>query len=365
MLRHVYIHIPFCHRICPYCSFYKHQPGGTDIGAFVEAILREIDFQSTRHQIAPHTIYLGGGTPSFLNTKHLSRLLAGIGDRIDLADLQEWDLEANPATFGLEKAQAMRENGVTRVSLGVQSLDPATLQTLGRDHSPQEAIEAFEILRAAKIPSVNLDLMFAIPGQSLQTWIDTLRQTAALESDHISCYNLTYEEDTEFFEKLEAGTYSQDHDEDASFFTSAMDLLGGAGFEHYEISNYAKPGHQSRHNRSYWAGNDYLGLGPGAVSTVNGQRWKNLPDTAAYLKADPAALPTEPETIDREAFRNERIALQLRTATGLSVEFLTEEMLAEKVPALVAEGLLREVDTTVVLTRKGKLVADSVAGYLV
>ncbi|MFT4549617.1 MAG: oxygen-independent coproporphyrinogen-3 oxidase [Verrucomicrobiales bacterium] len=365
MLRHVYIHIPFCHRICPYCSFYKHKPGGTDMSAFVDAILREIDFQSSRYEIVPHTIYFGGGTPSLFSTKHLTQLLTGISTRLDLSDLQEWDLEANPATFGLEKAEAMREHGVTRVSLGVQSLDPATLETLGRDHSPEEAIEAFEILRRARLPSVNLDLMFAIPGQSLATWHDTLERAAALKSDHVSCYNLTYEEDTEFFEKLQAGNYSQDHDEDASYFTTAMDLLGGSGFEHYEISNYAQPGFQSVHNRSYWAGHDYLGVGPGAVSTIHGKRWKNLPDTAAYIVADPASLPTEHETIDSVAFRDERIALQLRTAVGLPLAIMTEEMLTNKVPVLVEEGLLLETDDSVVLSRRGKLVADSVAAYLV
>jgi len=365
MIRHLYVHIPFCHRICPYCSFYKHKPGGTDMGEFVAAILRELDFHRKNTPIEPHTIYFGGGTPSLFSTKHLTQLLDGIAERLNLRQLQEWDLEANPATFGLEKAIAMRESGVTRVSLGVQSLDPATLKTLGRDHSPEQAIDAYQTLREAQLPSVNIDLMFAIPGQSLQTWIDTLRSAANLKSDHVSCYNLTYEEDTEFFEKLQSGRYSQDHDDDASFFTEAMSILGAEGFEHYEISNYAQPGHHSKHNRAYWAGSDYLGLGPGAVSTVAGQRWKNLPDTAAYINADPAKLPTEQEPIDTEAFRNERIALQLRTATGLEKEHLTKEMLDEKLPILVGEGLVDDRGSNIALTQKGKLVADSVATYLV
>ena len=365
MLRHVYIHIPFCHRICPYCSFYKHKPGGTDMGAFVDAILREIEFQSTRHEIVPRTIYLGGGTPSMLSTQHLSSLLAGIAARLDLSQLEEWDLEANPMTFGKEKAAAMRDHGVTRVSLGVQAMDDRTLETLGRDHSPDGAAQAFDILREAELPSVNVDLMFAIPGQSLDVWRDCLTSIVGFEPDHISCYNLTYEEDTEFFEKLEAGTYHQDHDDDASFFTAAMDGLGAAGFEHYEISNYARPGFKSVHNRAYWAGKDYLGIGPGAVSTVEGQRWKNRPDTARYLVTDPADLPTEQEVIDAEAFRNERIALQLRTADGLPKALLTEEMIEQKVPTLIGEQLLHEDRHTIFLTRRGKLVADSVAGYLV
>ena len=335
------------------------------MGAFVGAILREIAFQSTRHTIRPHTIYLGGGTPSLLSRKHLAQLCAGIGERLDLSELEEWDLEANPATFGNQKAAAMREHGVTRVSLGVQSLDPQTLETLGRDHSPEQAIGAFEILRAAELPSVNIDLMFAIPGQSLATWENTLQRTAALRPDHISCYNLTYEEDTQFFEQLRAGDYTQDHDGDAAFFTAAMKALGDAGFVHYEISNYAQPGHESRHNRSYWAGRDYLGIGPGAVSTIGGQRWKNLPDTARYIASDPADLPTEVESIDDEAFRNERIALQLRTISGLEKSLLTEPMISDKLPPLLEEGLLREDARSVYLTERGKLVADSIAGFLV
>ena len=227
MIHHVYIHIPFCHRICPYCSFYKHQPGSTDMDAFVDGILREIAFQSTQHRIAPRTIYLGGGTPSFLSTQHLTRLLSGVATLLDLSGLEEWDLEANPQTFGIDKALAMREHGVTRVSLGVQALDQPTLTTLGRDHSPDQAIEAYHILRAAELPSVNIDLMFAIPGQPLADWSQSLRTAASLKPDHISCYNLTYEEDTEFFENLQSGKFSQDHDDDATFFTTGMDLLGG------------------------------------------------------------------------------------------------------------------------------------------
>ena len=365
MLHHLYVHIPFCHRICPYCSFYKHQPGNTDMGAFVDAILQELDFHLDSFEVIPRTIYFGGGTPSFLSIKHLKAVLAGIAERLDLSELQEWDLEANPATFGLEKAEVMRDLGVTRVSLGIQSLDPGTLTTLGRDHSPEQAIEGYEILRAAELQSVNIDLMFAIPGQFLATWRDTLQRVARLKSDHVSCYNLTYEEDTEFFEKFLSGDYSQDHDEDASYFTEAMDILAGAGFEHYEISNYAKSGHESRHNRAYWAGADYLGLGPGAVSTVDGQRWKNLPDTAAYIRSKPAELPTELELIDAEAFRSERIALQLRTAAGLEQSHLTGDMLEGKLPVLVEEGLIEARGSNIVLTRKGKLVADSVAAYLV
>ena len=335
------------------------------MGAFVDAILREIAFQSTRHAIVPRTIYLGGGTPSFLGTQHLGRLLAGVAAQLDLSELEEWDLEANPRTFGIDKASAMREHGITRVSLGVQAFDQPTLTTLGRDHSPEQAIEAFEILRAAQLPSVNIDLMFAIPGQPLADWSHSLASAASLQPDHISCYNLTYEEDTEFFEKLQSGKFSQDHDEDAAFFTTAMDQLGGAGFEHYEISNYARPGFQSVHNQAYWAGNDYLGIGPGAVSTVAGQRWKNLPDTAAYIRADPADLQTERESLGEEAFRNERIALQLRTAAGLPRRYLSGQMLAEKVPILIEEGLLRVRADAITLTRRGKLVADSVAAYLV
>ncbi|MFP6874678.1 MAG: radical SAM family heme chaperone HemW [Verrucomicrobiales bacterium] len=366
MVRHLYIHIPFCHRICPYCNFYKHTPGGTDHDAFIRALLAELKKRSRQSVLRPETIYIGGGTPTALSSKHLGKLLEGITNTLEMGNLAEWNIEANPATFNHGKAQLMRDSGITRVSLGIQSWTPSTLATLGRDHSPEDAHAAFETLRECAFPSLNIDMMFSIPGQSQESWLADLEYTIKLNPDHVSAYNLNYEEDTEFFERLRSGEFRENPEQDIAFFTGTMDLLGNAGFEHYEISNYARPGHHSRHNAAYWSGADYLGIGPGAFTTLNGIRWRNLADTANYISAvangNLAALVTEREEIDDAAFRAERIALELRTSRGLKAEILRHSQ--KKVPELAGEGLVVARDGRIVLTDKGKLLADSVASHL-
>ena len=317
----LYIHIPFCHRICPYCSFYKHTPGDTPIGSFVDTLAAEAKSRITEN---PRTIYLGGGTPSMLSPGHLTRLFTALHDTIDFSKLDEVTLEANPATFDAAKAKLFRDLGVTRVSLGIQSFTPHVLEILGREHTVAQAGESVSILREAGIPSVNIDLMFSIPGQSKDDWRKTLEHAISLEPDHISAYNLTYEEDTAFFESLRRGEMRENEDHDAEFFHLADELLTAAGFDHYETSNYARPGHHSTHNQGYWHGEDYLGLGPSAVSTLEDVRWKNLPDTARYVAQVQSvghAL-SESETLDAEARRLERIALGLRTMDGIALDLL-------------------------------------------
>ncbi|MFZ4767877.1 MAG: radical SAM family heme chaperone HemW, partial [Roseimicrobium sp.] len=278
-MHHLYLHIPFCHRVCPYCSFYKHTPGATDMAGFVQAVLHELRLHQRAMTLAPQTIYLGGGTPTALSETHLATLLHGLRDAFDGAALHEFCLEANPRTIGQTKARMLRECGVTRVSLGVQAWDEPTLHLLGRDHLPDEAVETYYILREAGIPSVNLDFMFSIPQQSLDVWVRGIEKTLHLKPDHVSCYNLTYEEDTDFLAKFRTGELDANEDRDADHFFAALDALTAAGFEHYEISNYAQPGHRSAHNQGYWRGDDYLGLGPSAVSTQQRVRWKNVADT--------------------------------------------------------------------------------------
>jgi len=360
-IRHLYVHIPFCHRICPYCSFYKHEPGSTDTAAFLKAVTTELEAAVKRWpgRICPETIYFGGGTPTLLSTSHLQRWLPEFRSAVDLSGLQEWTVEVNPRTISDGKAAVLLENGVTRASLGVQAWDPPTLSVLGRDHSPDEGEDAFETLRQAGFPVVNIDLMFSVPGQSLETWRETLRRTIGLQPDHVSAYNLTYEEDTAFFEKLTAGDYRRDESADGDCFAAATSMLSDAGFAHYEISNYARPGCESLHNRSYWEGEDYLGLGPSAVSTIDRVRWKNAGNTTLYI-LDPLAG-REMENLTEAQWSCERIALELRTRRGVSLVHLpSPDRMAEIMEAGLAEveaGRLR-------LTEKGKPQADTIAGHL-
>jgi oxygen-independent coproporphyrinogen-3 oxidase len=285
---------------------------------------------------------------------------------LDFRKLDEVTLEANPATFDRKKATLFRDLGVTRVSLGIQSFSPQVLRTLGREHSREQASEAVGILREAGISEVNIDLMFSIPGQSKDDWQDTLRQAVALEPDHISAYNLTYEEDTAFFESLKRGEVSPSEDIDAEFFHLADSYLGSCGFDHYETSNYAMPGCQSSHNQGYWRGEDYLGLGPSAVSTIAGIRTRNVADTAQYVSRIEALgnATDEAEILDAEACRLERIALGLRTREGIPLELLDATGRA-RAADLVAENLASMTSGRLVLIHHGRALVDPIAAELV
>jgi oxygen-independent coproporphyrinogen-3 oxidase len=373
----LYLHIPFCRRICPYCSFYKHTPGGTPIGEFIEALGAEAIWrrglqplsQSTSQSKGvanPSSIYLGGGTPSMLSPKHLTDLFTSLQQTFDLSATKEITLEANPATFDLAKAKLFKSLGVTRVSLGIQSFTPHVLETLGREHSPEEASESVVTLRAAGIRSVNIDLMFSIPGQSLEDWESTLRHAVSLKPDHISAYNLTYEEDTAFFESLQKGTYQENENHDADHYHLADEILTAAGFDHYETSNYARPGHHSLHNQGYWEGADYLGLGPSAVSTIAGTRHRNIPDTAAYVKqvSSIGNAIHETEILTPAQRRIELIALGLRTTKGISLDLLDADCLV-KAKILASENLLHISETHLRLTQLGRPLVDPIAAELI
>jgi oxygen-independent coproporphyrinogen-3 oxidase len=196
MVRHLYVHIPFCPKVCPYCSFYKEASDRNKTQKFLDAVLKTA--QAGANGLRPRTIFFGGGTPTALSTTQLQFLIRGLREQIDFSDLAEFTVEMNPATVSLEKAQALLELGVNRVSMGVQSWDPGLLLTLGRVHSAEQARRSFEILRAAGVENINLDLIFGIPGQTEIAWRDSLRRTIDLEPDHVSAYCLTYEEDTGF-----------------------------------------------------------------------------------------------------------------------------------------------------------------------
>ncbi len=362
MIRHLYVHIPFCPKVCPYCSFYKEASDRNKTQPFLDAVLRELELrQDEGALLQPHTIFFGGGTPSALTVPQMEFLLGGLRERLELSELTEWTLEMNPATVSIEKARLLRELGVNRISMGVQAWDAPTLETLGRVHSADQARHSYAVLREAGFDNVNLDHIFGVPGQSREAWVETLRQTIALRPEHISAYNLTYEEDTEFMRKFQSGEFMQDAEADADLFEQTADLLSGAGYEPYETSNFARPGRRCAHNLAYWRGHDYLGLGPSAFSTVGERRWSNVRDTAIYtqriLASEFAADFHEPVSAERRL--SESIAFGLRTADG--VDRASLQPWTDRVAELSSLGLISTVGERVVLTRKGRLLADSVA----
>ena len=364
-VRHIYVHIPFCARICPYCAFYKDLLDRSQTTRFCEAILRELGEPGRRAlRLRPSTIYFGGGTPTALNIAQLELLLRGFHETLELSHLVEWTIEANPGSVSARKAALLKTFGVNRISLGVQSWDEELLKLLGREHNAPQAKESFRILRDAGFGNINVDLMFGLPGQTDGQWRRTLEKTIALQPEHISTYCLTYEEDTEFFLRHARGEFRQDGDADAEFFEMTMAMLEDAGYQHYEISNYARPGLESVHNRAYWLGEDYLGIGPSAVSTIGMQRWQNVCDYRAYIDRALAgqSASESSETLTDQMKRIERIALSLRTRHGISAGDLKD--FGTETEEFVALGWLRQSKGNFVLTRKGKALTDSITEAL-
>jgi len=360
-IRHLYFHIPFCPKLCPYCSFYVETGTKNKTTRFLDALLREVEAARTAHDLQPETIYFGGGTPSALTCEQLEYLLNGLCSRLDLRGLREWTFEVNPATVRADKARLLHGAGVSRISLGVQSWDDALLKTLGRVHNAAQAEKTYGVLRDAGFANVNIDLMFAVPGQTLAQWQATLQRTIALRPEHVSSYCLTYEEDTAYFRQLQLGTFRQDDDRDADLFETTIDTLTAAGFEHYEISNYARPGLESVHNFAYWRGADYLGFGPSAFSTVGLRRWQNVPDTAAYTQRVLAGESTVyfSEELTPEIRAGEIAAFAVRTREGIATEALGRWR--SEMREFHELGFLEDRAGRTVLTRRGKLMADSVA----
>ena len=363
MIEHLYIHIPFCPNICPYCAFYKESAGRQRVETFLDALLLELETWSPK--LRPKSIFFGGGTPSALSASQFEKLLTGMHNRLDLSRVTEWTIEMNPATVAPDKADLLRASGINRVSMGVQSWDDSVLLTLGRTHDADKAEESFQLLRKAGFENLSIDLIFGVPGQSLQSWHSSLERSISLAPEHLSAYGLTYEEDTEFFLQLSQGKMTPNEGLEADQFELTAELLGRAGFQQYEISNYAVEGRESLHNMAYWMGRNYLGLGPSAFSTVGTRRWRNIRETGIYSDttlAGKTAIDFE-EEITPLLRRNEKAAFGMRTRHGLPV--VEADPWGKELKGLKNHGLVEERDDRWVLTPRGRLLADSVAEIFV
>jgi oxygen-independent coproporphyrinogen-3 oxidase len=362
MIRHLYVHTPFCAKVCPYCAFHVHLGGAAAQREFVTALRTEWRRAREEFPLALETIYFGGGTPSILSAELFAELAEELPQK---RSWSEFTLEVNPATVTPEKAAAWRAAGVNRISLGAQSFDAEMLRLLGRQHAPEEIAETCGLLRGHGFTNINIDLMFALPGQSESMWVATLEAALACRPNHISAYALTYKEDTPFFEKLRRGEWKQDEEREIAMFTQTREMLGAVGLVDYEISNFARAGFESRHNLAYWRGADYLGLGPSACSTIGATRWRNVPDTKAYGEriARGESVREEKETLDTATRSRERIMFGLRMREGVALEEFGGA--TSPLEELAANGLAFEEAGRVRLTSRGQLVADSVAGIFV
>lgn len=334
----LYVHVPFCARKCSYCAFYSEASNGELVNRYVAALAREME--RVADSLKPQTVFFGGGTPSLLNLRQWETVLDAM-DRLGLSGAAEWTVECNPATVSLEKARLLRASGVNRISMGVQSLKEELLEKLGRIHTREMVFRSFEILRQAGFDNVNLDLMFGIPGQSLADWRDTLAEVLALGSEHLSCYEVIYEEDTPLYEQLRAGQFEVDEDLTCTMYEELLEAAAQAGFEQYEVANFARKGEQRvaaralrcsvdthvtalacRHNVNYWRGGFFHGLGPSATSYVEGERSRNVSNTTLYCERVERG---EPATESRErlvptARAGETAAFGLRMIAGWPFE---------------------------------------------
>jgi oxygen-independent coproporphyrinogen III oxidase len=376
MVRNLYIHVPFCSQKCEYCAFYSHQASGEAVRRYLSALINELSL--TAPGLCPSTIFFGGGTPSMLTVKQWEQLLRAM-DQLRLIPALEWTVESNPATISFEKAKLLRSFGVNRISLGVQSLDEGLLDRLGRVHNRATVFKSFDILRSAGFDNINLDLMFAIPGQTMRMWRQTLFETLAMGCEHLSCYEVIYEQDTPLFAQLHAGRFDVDENLACDMYEQLVELAAGHGFEQYEIANFARgqatgfgglPDRSCQHNVNYWRGGSFAGLGPSATSYIGGHRSRNWSNTDLYCQAlEGGRRATEfEERLSPLARAGETAAFGLRMNAGWPFhEFLEVTGCdlrvdwADELKQLVEQGWARMSAERFQLTRTGLRFADSVA----
>lgn len=381
----LYVHVPFCVRKCVYCDFYSlatakgsiarrvnadEQP---DQPAFLEAIGRELALLPD--DFKPDTVFIGGGTPTELSERDLSCLLNLLWERVDLSDVTEWTCESNPGTLTGSKVERLLEAGVNRFSLGVQSFDPDALEFLGRIHSADDARAGFRLLRELGVANINLDLIYGIPGSSIDVVRRDLDALIELAPDHTACYCLIFEDGTPLAELRRKGFVKEvDDDTELEQYTLVRATLDAAGYRQYEISNFARPGYECRHNLLYWGGGEYIGVGPSAHSHWRGERFGNIRDLDAYVKRmqEGRDIRAFCEKLDPEAKARETLVMALRRIDGIGAEefcaatgFDFRVLCADTLPWLEREGLVEIRESRLRLTERGLFVSDAVFAELV
>jgi oxygen-independent coproporphyrinogen-3 oxidase len=373
----LYVHVPWCRHVCPYCDFNVYAAAEPPEREYAAAVVDELaaharDARWTGRRAG--TVYFGGGTPSLLSPQAIEAVLDAVVRSHGLADGAEVSLEANPGTVSRERLAVYRQAGINRLSLGAQSFEARHLRVLGRDHAATDTEDAVAAARAAGFDNVSLDLIFGVPGETVEEWGRDLAAAIALRPEHVSAYALTYEEGTPYHAWRASGRIAPVSDDDeAAMAETTVALLEGAGLARYEISSFARPGREARHNVSYWDGSDYLGVGAGAHSFSRtpppGRRWMNERLPARYLAAVRAggrAVAREEELTAAQA-RGEFVMTGLRRIAGVDAREFARRFGAAldaafpQVAGLVADGLLERAGGSVRLTTRGLTFADTVA----
>ena len=366
----LYLHIPFCKAKCAYCDFYSLPRSEEKMDAYVASLTAHLT--ETAPMAAGHTVdtvYFGGGTPSYLGAERITQLLQTVKKHYRVAKDAEITLEANPdSLFDWKALRALRRLGLNRISLGVQSSDDAVLRSLGRIHTWRQVVEAADAVRRAKIPDLSLDLIYGLPDQTAEQWEKTLSDAVSLSPDHISCYGLKLEEGTPLWQRRDSLTLPDDEMQ-ADMYLFTVEYLQNLGYRQYEISNFARPGHESRHNLKYWTLGEYAGFGPGAHSDFGNVRYAYVADLDIYLQG--SLILSESETMGEAEREREYIMLSLRTAAGLNVKAFESrfrrrfDVAQELLVNYEAHGLARRTDVGWCLTPRGFLVSNAIIGSLI
>ena len=367
----LYLHIPYCLHKCGYCDFNSHNINEAEMESYVRALLLEME-QAAKgaKDRRVNTIFFGGGTPTTLPFADLARILEACRRHFKVDPEAEITCEANPATIPQADLAQLRQAGFNRLSIGVQSFDPDELKRLERVHSVDEVYLTVERARQAGFDNLSLDLMFGLPGQTTRLWKSNLQRAIDLQPDHLSAYNLTIEPDTVFFKQQAQGQLKMPPDDfQRELFEIAIDTLTEAGYEHYEISNYAQPGKQCRHNLNYWVNGEYIGLGAGASSTLNGEHYKNVNLPARYIAQinETQTAVESRETPDRRQRMGEAVMLGLRLREGLNLSIFKRQFgisfydaFGDTIEKMEKMELLEISNGQISLSRKGLFLADSV-----
>lgn len=366
----LFVYIPYCPSICTYCDFNVYARRKGEYDAYADAVVREIELTVARIETprSAKSLAFGGGTPSILSAEQLAKIVKAVRSQFQFVPGAEWTLEANPGTVELDKLRALREMGFTRLSLGVQTFDDARLKAFHRNHTVAESYEAFDFARRAGFENVNLDLIYGLPNQTLEEWNGALERALAFRSEHLSLYGLQVEERTVLHKQIEQGKVPQpDSELAAQMYELAVDKLGAAGFSHYEISNFAKPGFESQHNKTYWLNEPYFGFGAGAHSSWQGERYENVKLPRDYIKRlqRGGSVASSREVVAREMQMAETMFLGLRLGEGVAWSRFqarfgvdAREMYASQIALLESWGMLRADDERMCLTGRGMLVSN-------
>ena len=364
----MYVHVPFCSSTCDFCAFYQERPSKKGFDSYFNGLKREFQLDGSDRFFS--TIFIGGGTPGILSTDQLEEI-GGLIKAQNLSSSLEWTVEIAPAEITSEKLETMLEIGVTRISLGIQTFDSSLMQELGRAHSVETALKSYSLVRSVGFESVNLDLIFGMPGQSEKMWEKDLRQAVELEPDHLSTYCLTFEEDTALFVKLSKGELKIDPEKEAVFYEKAWDFLPQQGYAQYEISNFAKPGNECIHNLNTWGMNEWIGYGPSASTQYKGIRRKNLSNLEAWeeqTKFPEKRNFEEFQKMDPDELAHDAVTFGLRMNQGISLDEIAEnfdlplssfELIESFLWKLHSQDLV-EKNLNWKLSKKGRMLADGV-----